>query len=155
MGSSGKAHGEEESQTVSTTDSLPEPPPGKAACPGKIKSDTFAGSTLSPTISDKNLCRPSGTPSGTPRSSGLPATIKPQNLARGRLRACLASVIAHRYFDIVMCTVIVVNAALIGLQADFEMQSPGKQSPLIYRVSDMCFLGAFTIELVIRFFAAG
>eukprot|EP00931_Biecheleriopsis_adriatica_P057510 TRINITY_DN34129_c0_g1_i1.p1 TRINITY_DN34129_c0_g1~~TRINITY_DN34129_c0_g1_i1.p1 ORF type:complete len:695 (+),score=120.51 TRINITY_DN34129_c0_g1_i1:60-2144(+) len=69
-------------------------------------------------------------------------------------RGCLDRLVHSGYFEIASCFLIVVNALTIGLEVDWMIAHPGVD-PFAFRIMNLFFLVAFSIELLLRVSASG
>jgi len=62
----------------------------------------------------------------------------------------IMAVAQSRTFEIVVCSVIVVNALFIGLTVDLAMRNPNVAVPVVIRVFELLFLTFYSFELALR-----
>jgi len=68
---------------------------------------------------------------------------------RVKIQRCCSAILRHRAFDIISGSVILLNAACIGAQVEYESWNHGPEEP-IWRAMQVFFCLAYTLEILVR-----
>lgn len=72
------------------------------------------------------------------------------------LRSGAIRIIHHDHFESVMGLLLTLNALILGVQTDYLARSPEvEEPPAAFRILEMFFCAAFTVEVSLRIFARG
>merc|ERR1712048_120401 len=63
--------------------------------------------------------------------------------------------INNQRFDILTAGIVLLNAVVIGVQADWSVKHPGDTLPAVMEYCNLFFTAAFTVELLLRIVADG
>lgn len=72
----------------------------------------------------------------------------------GRADMWMKWIIMGNTFELISCFFIVLNAFFLGAQLEFELSNPGEDLTSGYRILNVLFVVIFTLELVLRIYAA-
>mmetsp|Transcript_63196 Transcript_63196/g.150699 ORF Transcript_63196/g.150699 Transcript_63196/m.150699 type:complete len:765 (+) Transcript_63196:150-2444(+) len=68
---------------------------------------------------------------------------------------CANKIISHVIWEWIINLCIIINAAFIGIEADFLVRNPGASVPLYIQIVDYACTGVFSFEILLRIVAVG
>lgn len=88
-------------------------------------------------------------------NSDITASQRAERSSNNKVRRLAQTLVANRRFEIAVALLIMSNAAVIGLQADWSIGNIGQKVPVTYVVLEYIFNIAFSIELIIHILDEG
>jgi hypothetical protein len=102
--------------------------------------------------SKKNAAKPTSRPDLNNSRSSVRTVISDKLRGEGTVREIIEALLLHPAFELCVAGVVVFNALIIGLQADFQVKHVHDDVPEFYYILDVGCTVLFTLEILLRLY---